>query len=227
VPPAYQIAGGFYMSQIFDFISTDLGAVASLLFAGILFIVISGYLFKKSNFSPRALAYTGLTIAVAFILSYFRLFSMPQGGSITFLSMFFVALIGFWFGPAIGLISAISYGFLQLVQGAYIVHPVQFLLEYPVAFGMLGLSGFFYKMKGGMYVGFLVGAMGRYFTHTMAGWVYFGHFAPEGTHPLIYSAIYNAYIPVEIVITMTIIFIPTVRHALAHIKKLVVSNTVR
>jgi len=212
------------MQTFFDFLMGDFGAIAALLAAGLLFIVFSGRLFKRANFSSRALAYTGLTLALAFILSYLRIFPMPQGGSVTLLSMFFVALIGIWFGPGIGLVSAISYGFLQLVQGAYIIHPIQFLLDYPVAFGMLGLSGFFYRAKGGLYIGFVVACLGRYVAHTLSGWVYFGHFAPEGTHPLIYSIIYNLYVPAEMAITLLVIALPPVRHGLAQVRKTIMKD---
>lgn len=33
------------------------------------------------------------------------------------------------------------YGLLQSMQDPYIIHPAQFLLDYPIAFAMAGLAG--------------------------------------------------------------------------------------
>ena len=56
---------------------------------------------KKLN--TRALVTSGVFIAVAFILSYLKLFSMPQGGSVTFASMLPMLLIGLLYGPGWGI----------------------------------------------------------------------------------------------------------------------------
>jgi len=204
---------------------TDLGAFLTLIIGAVLFLAISGFLFKKSNISTKVLAYAGLSMAIAFVLSYFRIFSMPMGGSVTPMSMFFVSFIGFLFGPAIGLVSGLSYGLLQFAQGPMVLHPFQLLLDYPLAFGMLGLSGFFYKAKGGLYIGFMVAVIGRYIMHVISGYFFFGQYAPEGTHPLWHSIVYNAgYIFAEAALTMVIILIPQVKSAIAHVRHQVASS---
>ncbi|MCL2170268.1 MAG: energy-coupled thiamine transporter ThiT, partial [Defluviitaleaceae bacterium] len=143
---------------------------------------------------------------------------MGYGGSSTPMSMFFVTLVGFFFGPAIGIVSGVAYGFLQLVQRASIIHPMQLLLDYPMAFGMLGLSGFFWKIKGGLYIGFVVAVIGRWLIHTIAGWLYWIGFATPGS--LWASIVYNStYIIPEMVLTLVIIAIPPVRNALNHVKR--------
>jgi len=210
------------MQEFQDFLRSDLGSLITFAAAGIGFFVFSGVFFKKANFSLRALTYTGLSLSIAFMLSYITIYSMPQGGSVTPLSMFFVTLIGFWFGPAIGLVSGISYGLLQVVQGAWVIHPIQFLLDYPLAFGMLGLSGFFSKMKGGMYIGYIVACFGRFVMSTLAGWIYWFALAPGS---LWASILYNgSYMGLEMILTLIIIAIPAVRHALNHVKNHVVSE---
>ena len=204
---------------------TDLGAFLTLLIGATLFLALSGFLFKKSNMSTRVLAYAGLSMAIAFVLSYFRLWQMPMGGSVTPMSMFFVTFIGFLFGPAVGLVSGLSYGLLQFAQGPLVLHPFQLLLDYPLAFSMLGLSGFFYKAKGGLYIGFIVAVIGRYIMHVISGYFFFGQYAPEGTHPLWYSIIYNAgYIFTEAALTIVILLIPQVRNAIAHVKNQIAST---
>jgi len=204
---------------------TDLGAFITLVIGAALFLVISGLLFKRANISARVLSYAGLSLAIAFVLSYFRLWQMPMGGSITPMSMFFITFIGFLFGPAVGLVSGLSYGLLQFAQGPMVLHPFQLLLDYPLAFGMLGLSGFFYKMKGGLYIGYIVAVTGRFVMHVISGYFFFGQYAPEGTHPLWYSIIYNAsYIFAEAGLTLVILVIPQVRGAIMHVRNQVLNS---
>jgi len=211
--------------QAFEaFLRSDIGNLVVFLVAAVLFIGLSGFFFKRSNISLKTLTYTGLALSIAFMLSYLRLFPMPQGGSVSPLSMFFVSIIGFWFGPAIGLVSGISFGLLQVVQGAWVIHPIQFLLDYPLAFGMLGLSGFFYKMKGGLYIGFIVACLGRFAMATLSGWIYWIGLDTPGS--LWASMVYNgSYIFTEMGITLVIILIPAVRHALMHIKARMVEQS--
>jgi len=204
---------------------TDLGAFLTLIIGVVLFLALTGFLFKRSNISTRVLAYAGLSMAIAFALSYFR-FSWPMGGSVTPMSMFFVTFIGFLFGPAVGLVSGLSYGLLQFAQGPMVLHPFQLLLDYPLAFGMLGLSGFFYKAKGGLYIGYIVAVFGRFVMHTISGYFFFAQYAPDGMNPMWYSITYNAgYISIEAALTLIILVIPQVKNAVAHVKNQIVSTS--
>jgi len=206
------------MQYFQDFLNSALGQGLTVVTAAVTFICLSGLFFRVKGFSVRALTYTGIALASAFLLSYVRLFSMPQGGSVSPMSMFFVTLVGFWFGPAIGLVGGITFGILQVVQGAWVIHPMQFLLDYPLAFGMLGLSGFFWKVKGGMYIGFIVACLGRFVMSTLAGWIYWIGVDQPGA--LWGSMVYNgSYIFTEMALTLAIIFVPQIRHALDYVKK--------
>ena len=214
---------GFF-EQLGNLIDTDLGRFITFLAGALLFIAVVGYFFKKSKFTTSTLAHVGLALAFAFILSYFRIYQFPWGGSVTFMSMFFVALIGIWFGPTIGLVSAFAYGLLQLAQNPMIFYPLQLVLDYPLAFGALGLAGFFRNMKGGMYIGFVVAVFGRWFFHTLSGYFFFSQWAWEGWNALPYAMVYNAiYLGAEMVLTLLILAIPAVRHALNHVKNRVVA----
>ncbi|MCL1988434.1 MAG: energy-coupled thiamine transporter ThiT [Firmicutes bacterium] len=217
------------MENFIIFDGMTLSEFLTFVIAVIVFVAASSYFFKKSQFSTKALTYTGLSISLAFILSYFRLFSLPQGGSVTMMSMFFVTLVGYWFGAGIGLVSALSFGLLQFVQGAYVVHPVQLLIDYPLAFGALGLSGFFYKLKGGLYIGYIIACLGRLAMHTISGIFFFAMYAPEsvsGAAILLWSAITNAsYIIPEMILTLIIIALPPVKNALTIVKTKVIQDT--
>ena len=93
----------------------------------------------------QTLVYGALSITLAFVLSYFKLFSLPLGGTITLLSMLPIFAYAAYFGPLYGYTAAFAFSLLQVVQGAYIVHPVQFILDYFVAFTLLGTAAFFPK----------------------------------------------------------------------------------
>ncbi len=84
-----------------------------------------------------------MRLQFSFVLSQIKLFSLPQGGSITPFSMLFIILIGYFFGVKTGVLTGIVYGLLQLAFGGWVMHPMQLLLDYPLAFGALGLSGLF------------------------------------------------------------------------------------
>ena len=65
-----------------------------------------------------------LMIALATILSYIKVFEMPQGGSITAVSMLPIILFATRWGVKNGLLTAMVYGVLQfLLQGGFSLSP--------------------------------------------------------------------------------------------------------
>ena len=173
----------------------------------------------KQSFSVKGLATCGVCIALAFVLSFVKLFSAPLGGSVTLCSMFFICVIGYFFGWKYSLTAALAYGILQFVQKPEIYAPLQVVIDYGCAFTALGLSGFFQNRKSGLYLGYLAGVTGRFLFSTLSGYVFFAEYAPEGWNPIIYSAAYNgAYIYIEAVITLVILAIPATKHAIDRIR---------
>lgn len=169
----------------------------------------------------KMLTFSAICIALAAVLSMVKLLHMPMGGSVTLLSMFFACLPGYFYGWKTGLIAATAYGMLQFVMGPYIVYPLQVLVDYPLAFGALGLSGFFSDRKYGLQTGYAAGCIGRWFFSFLSGWIFFGEYALEGWSPALYSAVYNiGYIGLEMVITLIIISLPPVNKAIATVKQM-------
>ena len=161
-----------------------------------------------------------MALALAAVTSNIKLIHMPMGGSVTLLSMLFVTLIGYWYGPAGGLTAAFAYGFLQLIMGPYILTLPQMLVDYPLAFGALGLSGFFAAQKNGLIKGYIVGVLGRYFFSVLSGAIFFGAYAPD-TFPnaWIYSLVYNgSYMGLEAAITIIVLLLPPVKKAMASVR---------
>ena len=50
-------------------------------------------------------------------------------------------------GPKVGITTGVIYGIIQFIILPYAIDPIQVLLDYPLAFGVLGLAGFFQKTQ--------------------------------------------------------------------------------
>ena len=97
---------------------------------------LSFLLGRKENFKfdSRSVAFGAICVAMSFALSYVRLFRLPQGGSVTLASLLPLMIFSYIFGVKKGLFVGLIYGVLQAIQDPYIIHPMQFLLDYPIAF---------------------------------------------------------------------------------------------
>lgn len=167
------------------------------------------------NQRVKQLTFCALCIALGVVTSYIKFASLPFGGSITLFSMLFVALPGYLFGVRTGILTGVAYGILQFLVDPYIAAPIQLLLDYPLAFGALGLSGVFRGKKYGLTAGYLLGVFGRYVFHVISGYVFFAAYAPEGMNPLLYTLGYNlTYLVPEAVVTVIVLSIPAVRRSL-------------
>ncbi len=202
---------------------TPLGYAAILLLMLALILIPAALFARRSRgvrFETKQLVFCSAAVALSVVTSFIKVYTFPFGGSITLCSMLFVCLIGYWYGPRISLTTGLAYGLLQLVTGPYIVFPLQVLVDYPLAFGALGLSGFFWNSKHGLIKGYLVGVLGRYVFAVLSGWLFFGAYAWEGWAPLPYSLAYNAaYLVPEAVVTLMLLFLPPVKKAMDQVKQ--------
>ena len=146
--------------------------------------------------------------ALGFVLDFVS-FRMPQGGSVS-LVMIPIVLIAFRRGVGAGVLTGILVGLLQIVSGFISVAPLSFgfvvmqvLLDYLLAYGVVGLAGVMRtkylqhahakqtgKMLAAIVIGVLIASVLRYLVHVITGILFFGMFA-EG-NVVIYSVIYNA-----------------------------------
>lgn len=196
------------------------GLLALLLIGLLLSIRLFGKNESSVPMKTKQLVFCAVSIALATVTSFIKLASLPFGGSITLFSMLFVSLIGYFYGAKTGLITGVAYGVLQLITGPYIYAPLQVIFDYPLAFGALGLSGFFRHKKHGLVIGYIVGVTGRYLCHVISGYVFFAEFAPEGMNPLVYTLGYNlTYILPEMLVTVLILYIPAVYQAVGQVKR--------
>lgn len=159
----------------------------------------------------QILVYGALSITLAFVLSYFKLFSLPFGGTITLLSMLPIFAYAAYFGPLYGYTAAFAFALLEIVQGAYIVHPVQFILDYFVAFTLLGTAAFF---PNNLPVGAAVAGCLRMIASTVSGAIFFADagFDYGFANPWVYSFIYNFLtIGVDTILCVVVAALPPVQ----------------
>ena len=159
---------------------------------------------KAGKTDTRALTYGALCMAMSFVLSYIKLYSMPLGGSVTLASMLPLLWYSNKFGVRNGLIAGAAYGLLQLIQKPEIYHWAQVLLDYPLAFAALGLAGSVKNLQ----LGSVIGVAGRWICHILSGAIFFAEWVPEGwSNAWVYSAAYNGgYLLVELILCIVLSF---------------------
>lgn len=193
--------------------------LAALLIAAAVVAAKTGGGKKKGG--TKQLVFCAMAMALAMVTSMLKVYEFPFGGSVTLFSMLFICLIGYLYGPATGIMTGMAYGVLQFLVGPYILSPAQVLVDYPLAFGALGISGFFCNAKGGLVKGYRAGIIGRWVFAVISGWIFFGEYAWEGWGALPYSMAYNAcYIFAEGIVTVIILCIPAVAKALGQVKQM-------
>lgn len=175
-------------------------------------LLLASFVFSKkrpATDDTRSIAYAAISIALAFALSYIRLFRLPQGGSVTFASLLPLMLYSYMFGMRKGITAGFIYGVLQAIQDPYIIHPAQFLLDYPIAFAMIGLTALFKELKLfknkpiiGFILGGIVAATFRYLSHALSGMFAFASYAPEGINAVAWGFLYNLFVYFDIAVAL-------------------------
>ena len=145
---------------------------------------------KQRKTDVRALTFGALCVSLSFILSYIKLFSAPQGGSVTLASMLPIMLYSAMFGTKRGLLAGLVYGLLQFIQKPEIYHWAQVLLDYPLAFTVIGLAGLPGDLKL-LPVGTIIGGFARFVVHTISGFLFFSEVLNGSA--LWASAVYNGW----------------------------------
>ena len=128
----------------------------------------------RKQWTAKTIAFAALSIALSYVLSCFRLFRMPQGGSVTPGSMLPIMLFAAAYGVGPGVVGGVVYGALQYLQGGWFLNVWQFLLDYLLAFGALGLAGLAKKLPKtwGLYAAIIIAAVTRALSATLAGYMF-------------------------------------------------------
>lgn len=85
-----------------------------LTIVALIVILIAAALFIHSRkgshkLSTKQLVFSAVAMALGTVTSMIKLFHLPMGGSITLFSMLFIVLIGYWYGPEVGIMTSVAY----------------------------------------------------------------------------------------------------------------------
>jgi thiamine transporter len=202
---------------------------------------------KENKKRTEALTLSAVMIAFAIsisaICSAVPFLNLPFGGGFTIASMLPIIVVAYMYGTKWGLLTAFVYSFMQMLLGFNTVSSfflpgdsqmifhraiIVCLIDYVVAYTVLGLGGVFRKKFGArkaLCLGSIFAITLRYLAHIVSGAIFFGtwaewFFTQEGfpawgqailnslsgdTLSLVYSIIYNGtYMIPEIIITAVV-----------------------
>ena len=179
---------------------------------------------KKSKWTARRLSYAAMCIAIAFVLSCIKLYHAPQGGSTTPAAMLPLIMFALACGPVQGLTVGCAYGLLQLIEEPYVVHPLQMLCDYPLAYGAMALCCLaclipekhsYFRLP----VAVVLGYFARLVMAVISGVVFFAEYAGD-QNAFVYSVTYNlGYLAPETLIALVISLIPGMNRLVKTIAK--------
>ena len=176
---------------------------------------------KENKKYVKNLSISAVFIALATVLSLIKIWNMPLGGSVTLLSMLPIVMLSCMLGVKWGMASSFVYSLIQLAFGIAIdgilgwgLTPVMLIgtimLDYVLAFSVLGIAGIFRKTGIiGVAAGTVMALFLRFVSHFLSGFVIFKNleqFEIFGSvitnRPVLYSICYNGfYMLPEIIIT--------------------------
>lgn len=107
-------------------------------------------------------------------------------------------------GTGAAMMGGLIWGVLDMIlfglASGSVLNPIQGIVEYPIAFTCAGLAGISYRAfqsgqrgrrVGAIITAAFVGTFAKYFWHFIAGWIFWGSYAPKGQAAWLYSLIIN------------------------------------
>ena len=173
---------------------------------------------SSSYTKTRIMVECALMIALGTILANIKIYELPNGGSITLFSMVPFILVSFRHGVKWGLFTGFVNSLLQMLLGFYAppapgLLPLvgMILLDYVLAFGVMGIAGLGRGKPHGIFWGSVLGGAARFVVHYISGITIYKILAPTeifGTvfdNPALYSLIYNgSYVGIDLVLCLVI-----------------------
>lgn len=202
--------------------------IALFALVGLALLILALVVIRKVKFSTRLITQIAIMLALATVLNILKIYTLPNGGSVTIGSMVPILLMALLYGPEVGLVTGFLFGIISLVLDPYILNPIQVLFDYPLAFMALGLAGY---IKKSIYIekllckltkaspssrkiatlqnilAALVGILGRFICACISGVVFFSSYAGN-MNPYLYSIIYNgSYLGLDAIICVVILIL--------------------
>ncbi len=159
-----------------------------VIFITIFIIILTFILNKKNKFSSKEITRIAIAVALWIVLDIFPVYRFPHGGSVTLGKMTIIFLLANIIGVPKTLFAGSLIGLINFILNPFIVHPIQVLLDYPLACMVLSLSGFFPKKK---FIGSSIAILGKFFFHFLSGILFFSSYAPLGVSACYYSFYIN------------------------------------
>lgn len=177
-----------------------------------------------SSSNARWIAEAGICIALAKVLDFIALFKMPQGGTVSLASMAPLFFFAIRWGWKKGMLVGAVFGLVDLI-GGYVVHPLQMIFDYPLAYAMCGLAGIHRPDKNKKFSDYipwmLLATALRYLSHVVSGCIFFGSISFEnGAGSLMqalspsnwanwsiikYSLLYNLFLIPDLIICLIVL----------------------
>ncbi len=157
-----------------------------------------------------------LMIAMSTVLSMFKIFQMPNGGSVTCASMVPLVLVSYRHGFKWGVTTAFAHSLLQMLikfnappANTFWAFLAVIVLDYVLAFTVLGTASFFGKPFKSRAVSVAVGSLAvtflRFVCSFLSGILIWGSYAPKEMPVWFFSLTYNGgYMLPEMVITAVV-----------------------
>lgn len=208
----YVVGDGYYTDENYGKLNSVALYVSAIAIV-VITVVVALLLGKKDKkpFDTHCIALAGICVALSFALSYVKLWDMPTGGSVTLVSLLPVMLFAFIYGTKKGLLIGFLYGVLQAVQDPWLIHPAQFMLDYPIAFSTICFAGLlsdlnvFSKLPQVRFAisAIIAGAL-RFLCHVLSGVFAFGAYAVDAGASSFwgYSLVYNSYVFIDIALVI-------------------------
>ena len=172
------------------------------------------------NLNIKKFAISSLFVGLATIFSIFLIpLTLPFGGKITFFSMMMISMPAYYFGIKIGFVASFAFSLIMMVLDSYIIHPVQVIFDYTIAFGCFGIVAFFRDKHNGLIIGFTVACIIRFISHSISGYIFFKDYAPENWNAIIYVIVYNgSFVFTECVFSLLVMMTGPVKKIIEYYK---------
>lgn len=171
---------------------------------------------KRTNIIISEIAImSALAIIFDIIANYLEIAIFPYGGSIS-ISMLPIFIIAYRRGLGAGLLTGVLVGYIQTLFGSDFLTIIQFILDYPVPYMLVGAAGAFASLVRKdskrsilwISVGTFFGSLLRYASHVASGVVFWGEYAPKEFNEWTWSIYYNmTYMLPSFVICLVILLI--------------------
>lgn len=167
----------------------------------------------KQKEALRALCETAVMVALAVALSFIKIKIWANGGSID-LVMVPIIIVGYRRGWQWSIPAGLAFGLIKCAMGEGFSYGfASVMLDYVLAYGLVGLAGFFKGAKHGMVIGSVVGSVARFLMHFASGITIWRIFESTELFGLtygsdafvLYSIVYNgSYMLVNMIVAVVV-----------------------